>query len=101
MTASSGNLELAVVTGASTGIGAATAHELARRGFHVLAGVRRDADADTGMGARVEPLSFDITSTVHLRPLVARARDEPQRRGVGAVVTTAGGGVKVPAELYR
>ena len=32
--------EILVVTGASTGIGAATARELARRGFHVLAGVR-------------------------------------------------------------
>ena len=29
---------LVVVTGASTGIGAATARELAKRGFHVLAG---------------------------------------------------------------
>jgi NAD(P)-dependent dehydrogenase (short-subunit alcohol dehydrogenase family) len=37
---------MAVITGASTGIGAATARELARRGFHVLAGVRRDRDAD-------------------------------------------------------
>ena len=38
--------EILVVTGASTGIGAATARELARRGFHVLAGVRRGRDAD-------------------------------------------------------
>ena len=37
--------ELIVVTGASTGMGAATARELARKGFHVLAGVRREADA--------------------------------------------------------
>ena len=33
--------EMVVVTGASTGIGAATARELVRRGFYVLAGVRR------------------------------------------------------------
>ena len=39
--------ELVVVTGASTGIGAATARELALRGFHVLAGVRRDVDAES------------------------------------------------------
>jgi NAD(P)-dependent dehydrogenase (short-subunit alcohol dehydrogenase family) len=41
---------IAVVTGASTGIGAATARELARRGLHVLAGVRRDRDADRSEG---------------------------------------------------
>jgi glycine/D-amino acid oxidase-like deaminating enzyme len=45
---SSDRRELIVVTGASTGMGAATARELARRGFHVLAGVRRDVDAATG-----------------------------------------------------
>ncbi|WP_425426228.1 SDR family NAD(P)-dependent oxidoreductase [Actinokineospora terrae] len=38
--------KLVVVTGASTGMGAATARELARRGLRVLAGVRRDRDAD-------------------------------------------------------
>src|SRR5215472_6020085 len=46
MTASPEIQEIVVITGASTGIGAATARELARRGFHVLAGVRRDRDAD-------------------------------------------------------
>jgi NADP-dependent 3-hydroxy acid dehydrogenase YdfG len=30
--------EILAVTGASSGIGAASARELARRGFHVLAG---------------------------------------------------------------
>jgi NAD(P)-dependent dehydrogenase (short-subunit alcohol dehydrogenase family) len=35
-----------VVTGTSTGIGAATALHLADKRFHVLAGVRREADAD-------------------------------------------------------
>lgn len=44
-----------MVTGVSTGIGAATARELARRGFHVLAGVRRanDADADAVRTERI------------------------------------------------
>ena len=43
--------ELIVVTGASTGMGAASARELARKGFHVLAGVRREADADALRGS--------------------------------------------------
>ena len=59
--------ELIVVTGASTGIGAATAQELARKGFHVLAGVRREVDAEALRGLDVkgpggiEPRILDIT----------------------------------------
>ena len=37
---------LAVVTGASSGIGEATARSLAARGYVVLAGVRRQQDAE-------------------------------------------------------
>ena len=36
-----------VVTGTSTGIGAATARHLAEEGFHVFAGVRRKVDGET------------------------------------------------------
>jgi NADP-dependent 3-hydroxy acid dehydrogenase YdfG len=42
MTTSPEIQEIVIITSASSGIGAATARELARRGFHVLAGVRRD-----------------------------------------------------------
>src|ERR1700751_4829053 len=56
MTASPEIQEIGIVTGASTGIGAATARELARRGFHVLAGVRRDLDADAIREPGIEPL---------------------------------------------
>src|SRR5580692_8347895 len=50
MTTSPEIQEIVIITGASSGIGAATARELAQRGFHVLAGVRRDQDADTIRG---------------------------------------------------
>jgi len=53
--------ELVVVTGASTGIGAATARKLARSGFHVFAGVRRDVDAESLRTERIEPHILDIT----------------------------------------
>jgi NAD(P)-dependent dehydrogenase (short-subunit alcohol dehydrogenase family) len=46
-----------VITGASTGIGAAAAERLARDGFLVFAGVRSDADA-----ARVEALHANVRS---------------------------------------
>ncbi|MDR7128057.1 NADP-dependent 3-hydroxy acid dehydrogenase YdfG [Algoriphagus sp. 4150] len=51
-----------VVTGTSTGIGNATAKELASCGFHVLAGVRREIDADAIRGKNIEPVMLDITN---------------------------------------
>ena len=89
-----------MVTGASTGIGAATAHELARRGFHVLAGVRRDRDADAIRGPDIEPLILDITNPDHIQALTTRVRDDPQGRAVRALVNNAGVGVNVPVEAY-
>ncbi len=62
MTASPEIQEIVIITGASSGIGAATARELARRGFHVIAGVRRAQDADAIRGPGIEPLIIDITN---------------------------------------
>ena len=100
MTVSSEIQELAVVTGASTGIGAATARELARRGFHVLAGVRRDRDADAIRGPGIEPLIIDITNPDHIQALATRVHGDPQGRAVRALVNNAGIQVNVPVEAF-
>jgi NAD(P)-dependent dehydrogenase (short-subunit alcohol dehydrogenase family) len=100
MTASSEIQGLVVVTGASTGIGAATARELARRGFHVLAGVRRDWDADAIRGPGIEPLIIDITNPDHIQTLVTRVRGDSQGRAVRALVNNAGIGVNAPFEAF-
>lgn len=52
-----------LVTGASTGIGRATALELDRLGFTVFAGVRRseDGEALTGIAERIVPIMLDVT----------------------------------------
>src|SRR5258708_14039515 len=71
---------LVVVTGASTGIGAATARELAKRGFHVLASVRRDADADAIRSANFEPTRLAITNQAEIAMLVNPISDDPNRR---------------------
>jgi NAD(P)-dependent dehydrogenase (short-subunit alcohol dehydrogenase family) len=89
---------LVVVTGASTGIGAATTRELAMRGFHVLAGVRRDADADTIRSANVEPIRLDITNEAEIALLVKRIAEDPDRRPLRALVNNAGIQVNAPVE---
>lgn len=52
------------ITGASTGIGAACAIGLAKRGYHVFAGIRKPEDGDrlkeTG-GDNLQPVAIDVT----------------------------------------
>ncbi|WP_432825479.1 SDR family oxidoreductase [Dactylosporangium sp. CA-092794] len=88
--------ELIVVTGASTGMGAATARELAGRGFHVLAGVRKDKDADAIRADGIEPVILDITDPDQIAALAARVEGDP--RAVRAVVNNAGIAVNAPVE---
>jgi len=93
--------ELIVVTGASTGIGAATVKELARRGFHVLAGVRREADADAlrGLGIEgIEPCILDITVESDITAIADRVARDPQRRPLRALVNNAGIAINAPVE---
>ena len=92
--------EIVIITGASSGIGAATARQLARRGFHVLAGVRRDQDADAIRGPGIEPLIIDITNPDHIRALANRVHGDPQGRAVRALVNNAGIGVNAPVEVF-
>jgi NAD(P)-dependent dehydrogenase (short-subunit alcohol dehydrogenase family) len=90
--------EMILVTGASTGLGAATAHELARRGFHVLAGVRRESDADAIRTTGVEPVILDITDPDQIAALAARIDTDPPRRPLRALVNNAGIAVNAPVE---
>ena len=64
-----------VVTGASTGIGHATAKLLLDKGFKVFGSVRKQADADrlkNELGANFTPLLFDITDEA---AVLSAARD--------------------------
>jgi len=63
------NKEMILVTGASTGIGKATALLLDKLGYQVFAGVRTDQAAENiqkESSARLTPLMLDITRSEHI-----------------------------------
>ncbi|MFI9640534.1 SDR family oxidoreductase [Micromonospora sp. NPDC051925] len=90
MTTSTEKPQTILVTGASTGMGAATARALAHRGFHVLAGVRREGDAPRAPG--IEPVLLDITRPAQIEAVAARVTT------LHALVNNAGIAVNAPVE---
>lgn len=91
--------ELVVVTGTSSGIGRATAEQLAAEGFHVLAGVRRQEDADKIKRKNIEPVIVDVTKIDTLKVLAERVEQDPLGRPLRAVVNNAGIAVNAPLEM--
>lgn len=85
-----------VITGASTGIGRVVAQRLASVGFDVLAGVRKqeDADALSADHPRIEPVILDVTDPAQIEALAARIGDRP----LAALVNNAGIAVAGPLE---
>jgi NAD(P)-dependent dehydrogenase (short-subunit alcohol dehydrogenase family) len=75
---------IAVVTGASSGIGEATVLRLAREGWTVVAAARRSDRlaalahrvADEDVTGRVVPATLDVRDTASVDALAARVRDE-------------------------
>src|SRR5262245_36613769 len=89
-----------LVTGTSTGIGAAAALQLAEQGFQVFAGVRRDADGEAlrerASGGLV-PVTLDITDGAQISTAVERVTAAAGARGLAGLVNVAG--IVKPAPL--
>lgn len=99
MTPSTQPTQLAIVTGASSGIGKATAERLSADGFHVLAGVRKQADAQKIAAPRIEPVILDVTNDDHITAIVNRVAQDPEKRPLRALVNNAGVAVNAPIEV--
>jgi NAD(P)-dependent dehydrogenase (short-subunit alcohol dehydrogenase family) len=101
-TSSNGHRPAVVITGASTGIGAACAVDLTGHGFHVFAGVRRPADAERlrqqGAG-QIEPVTLDVTDQASITAAVETVRQAVGPAGLAGLVNNAGIAIAGPLEL--
>ena len=91
-----------VITGTSTGIGAASALLLAEKGFRVFAGVRNAADGDA-LAARssgeLTPIPIDITDEPSISAAVDVVEGAVGQRGLFGLVNNAGIVKPAPLEL--
>ncbi|MGN6258591.1 MAG: SDR family oxidoreductase [Solirubrobacterales bacterium] len=89
-----------LVTGASTGIGRATALRLDGSGWRVFAGVREEADAASLRVAgseRIAPVFLDVTEPEQIAAAAERVERESDR-GLDGLVNNAGVAIPGPLE---
>ena len=98
-----------VITGASTGIGWATAKLLLDRGFRVFGSVRNQADADrlkSEFGANFTPLKFDVTDEAAALAAAREVRGALNGETLAGLVNNAGIAVagavlEISADAFR
>jgi NAD(P)-dependent dehydrogenase (short-subunit alcohol dehydrogenase family) len=94
-------MKSALVTGASTGIGRATALRMDRAGWRVFAGVRRAEDGSSLAEAasdRLVPVQLDVTDAEQIAAAAERIGGEVGGSGLDGLVNNAGIAVLGPLE---
>src|SRR5215211_58691 len=91
-----------VVTGASSGIGRASAMKLTRSGFRVFAGVRKEEDADVlreaAPAGRLTPLFIDVTDEHLVAAAATTVEEAVGDEGIAGLVNNSGIGEAGPLE---
>src|ERR1051325_9122048 len=91
-----------VITGASTGIGWASARLLLDRGFRVFGSVRKQADADRlqgEFGVNFTPLIFDVTDDAAVLAAAREVRTALNGETLAGLVNNAG--IAVPGPVLE
>jgi len=86
------------ITGAATGIGAATTKRLAEAGYRVFAGVHTETGSLAG-AARVQPVAIDVTDPASAENAAKVVEEAVSGHGLRAVINNAGVIVQGPLEL--
>lgn len=91
-----------LITGTSTGIGHAAVSKLALAGFHVLAGVRREEDAEQvkklAAAGMITPVFIDVTDPCSVMNAAAQIRKilDDKNSFLAGVISNAGVGMITP-----
>jgi len=91
-----------LITGTSTGIGAACALDLDRHGFHVFAGVRSEGDGrrlQEKSSERLTPILLDVTEEESIQSAAQTIQRHMGDRGLAGLVNNAGIAIVGPLEL--
>ena len=97
------NEKTVVITGASTGIGRATALHLDQLGFEVFAGVRRETDSQAladSASPRLRPLFLDVTDADSIAAAVEEVAGSTKGELFG-LINNAGLSLNGPLELVQ
>ena len=91
-----------LVTGASKGIGKATALHLDKLGFHVFAGVRKETDAEmlrSEATERLQTVFIDVTNSKQITAAAEQITQIVGETGLYGLVNNAGMGEPAPLEF--